>query len=58
MKIGVDEIQRSKGHKYMTLVYQLDEDNKRLLGIEEDCEEQSLHRFFDALNKDSPDNEP
>jgi len=53
-KIGVDEIQRSKGHHYMTLIYQLDEDNKRLLGIEEGREEQSLHRFFDTLNKDSP----
>jgi transposase len=42
-KIGVDEIQRSKGHKYMTLVYQLDEDNKRLLGIEEGHEEKSLY---------------
>ena len=57
-KIGVDEIQRSKGHNYMTLVYQLDEDNKRLLGIEEGREEKSLHRFFDTLNKDSPEDEP
>ena len=57
-KIGVDEIQRSKGHKYMTLVYQLDEDNKRLLDIEEGREEKSLNQFFDTLNKDSPEDEP
>jgi transposase len=50
-KIGVDEIQRSKGHKYMTLVYQLDEDNKRLLGVEKDREEKSLERFFDKFDE-------
>ena len=43
--LGVDEIQRSKGHKYMTLVYQLNEP-KRLLGVEKDREEASLERFF------------
>jgi transposase len=44
--IGVDEIQRSKGHNYMTLVYQLDDDKKRLLGVEQGREESSLERFF------------
>ena len=50
-KIGVDEIQRSKGHKYMTLVYQLDEENKRLLGVEKDRDEKSLDRFFGKLDE-------
>ena len=47
--LGVDEIQRSKGHKYMTLIYQLNEP-KRLLGIEKDREEASLERFFTAFD--------
>ena len=47
--IGVDEIQRSKGHKYMTLIYQLNEP-KRLIGIEKDREEASLERFFTAFD--------
>src|SRR5215469_250850 len=50
-KIGVDEIQRSKGHNYMTLVYQLDAENKRLLGIEKGREEKSLERFFDMCDE-------
>ena len=49
-QIGVDEIHRGKGHKYMTLVYQLDDDNKRLIGIEKGHEEKSLDRFFDTLD--------
>jgi transposase len=31
--IGVDEIQYSKGHKYLTLVYQIDLDVTRLLWV-------------------------
>jgi transposase len=50
-KIGVDEIQRSKGHHYMTLVYQRDDENKRLLGVEKNREEKSLDRFFDTLDE-------
>ena len=30
--IGVDEIQYAKGHKYVTLVYQIDQGLTRLLG--------------------------
>ena len=33
-------------------------DNKRLLGIKEGREAKSLHRFFDTLNKDCPEDEP
>ena len=50
-KLGVDEIQRGKGHNYMTLVYQLDDDNKRLLGVEKGREEKSLERFFDEFDE-------
>ena len=31
--IGVDEIQYAKGHKYLTLVYQIDLDVTRLLWV-------------------------
>jgi len=31
--IGVDEVQYGKGHQYITLVYQLDKHNKRLLYV-------------------------
>jgi len=49
-KIGVDEIHRGKGHNYTTLVYQLDDDNKRLLGVEKGREEKALERFFDKFD--------
>jgi len=48
--IGVDEIHRGKGQKYMTLVYQLDGGDKRLLAVEKDREEKSLERFFDEFD--------
>jgi hypothetical protein len=31
--IGVDEIQYAKGHKYLTLVYQIDQGITRLLWV-------------------------
>ena len=31
--IGVDEVAYRKGHKYLTLVYQIDEDSRRLLHV-------------------------
>jgi len=34
--IGVDEIQYAKGHKYLTLVYQIEQDCTRLLWIGKD----------------------
>lgn len=44
--IGVDEIQYEKGHNYMTLVYQIDKDSKRLLYVGRDRKAVSLLRFF------------
>jgi len=44
--IGVDEIAWKKGHKYLTLVYQIDSHCKRLLWIREARKTKTLLRFF------------
>lgn len=44
--IGIDEIAWRKGHKYLTLVYQIDEGCKRLLYVAGDRTEESLRSFF------------
>lgn len=44
--IGIDEIAWQKGHKYLTLVYQIDEGHKRLLYIADKRRERSLESFF------------
>ncbi len=49
--IGIDEIQYQRGHKYLTLVYQIDGHCRRLLWIGLDRKEQTLHRFFDVFGK-------
>lgn len=49
--IGVDEIQYRLGHKYLTLVFQIDESCKRLLWIGEDRKAKTLLRFFRMLGK-------
>lgn len=57
--IGVDEIlhrRGSKAHggpKYLTLVYQIDEQRKRLLWIGRDRREETLHRFFDWFGREN-----
>jgi transposase len=48
--VGIDEIQYRRGHKYLTLVYQLDEGAKRLLYVAKDRTEASLNGFFDILD--------
>lgn len=50
--IGVDEIAWRKGHKYLTMVYQIDADQKRLLWVTDDREEASLAEFFDLLGRE------
>lgn len=45
--IGVDEIQWQKGHKYLTLVYQIDSACKRLLWVGQERKESTLQGFFD-----------
>jgi transposase len=47
--IGVDELAWKKGHKYLTLVYQLDHGRRRLLHIARDRTAASFHSFFDML---------
>lgn len=48
--IGVDEIQWQRGHKYLTLVYQIDEGCKRLLWVAQERTEESLRGFFSILS--------
>jgi len=46
--IGVDEIQYAKGHKYLTLVYQID-DLTRLLWVGKERTEKSFQKFFTMI---------
>jgi transposase len=50
--IGVDEIQWHKGHKYLTLVYQIDDNVQRLLWVGKDRTAKSFLRFFRMLGKE------
>lgn len=47
--IGVDEVTYSKGHCYMTLIYQIDSGFRRLLGVVKDRDTSSLTGFFESL---------
>jgi transposase len=47
--IGVDEVQWRKGHRYLTLVYQLDAGCRRLLYVGLDRTADSLRGFFTAM---------
>ena len=44
--IGIDEIQYQVGHKYLTLVYQIDAGCRRLLFVGKDRTAKTLLRFF------------
>jgi len=44
--VGIDEVQFRKGHRYLTLVYQINGDCRRLLWIGKDRTEKTLLRFF------------
>jgi len=50
--IGVDEIAWKKGHKYLTVVYQIDHGTKRLLWIGRDRTMATFNGFFDWLGKE------
>jgi transposase len=50
--IGVDEIAWKKGHKYLTLVYQIDAQCTRLLWIGKDRTVKTLLRFFRMFGKE------
>ena len=47
--IGVDEIQRGKGHKYLTLVYQIDLGCTRLLWIGKERTVKTFKEFFTMI---------
>ncbi len=47
--IGVDEIQYAKGHKYLTLVYQIDLDVTRLLWVGRERTIESFPGFFTVI---------
>jgi transposase len=49
--IGVDEIQWQRGHRYLTLVYQIEEGMKRLLWVAQERTEESLRGFFRCLSE-------
>jgi len=51
--IGVDEIQYGKGHQYLTLVYQIDSGNKRLLSVVQERTVKSLIKALRSLGKDN-----
>lgn len=47
--IGVDEIAYNKGHKYLTLVYQIDSGAVRLLWVGKERTVETFNKFFDML---------
>jgi transposase len=46
---GVDEIAYGKGHKYLTLVYQIEADCTRLLWVGEKRTKEAFQKFFDLI---------
>jgi len=47
--IGVDEVLWKRGQKYLTVVYEISNDCRRLLWVGENRKEATLERFFDWL---------
>jgi transposase len=54
--IGVDELSWKKGHKYLTVVYQLDEGCRRLFWIGRDRTAATFGAFFDWLGAERTQN--
>jgi transposase len=50
--IGVDEIQYAKGHKYLTLVYQIDTGISRLLWVGRERTVESFEGFFAMIGEE------
>ena len=50
--IGIDEIAWQKGHRYLTLVYQIDQGRKRLLFATKERTRAALESFFELLGKE------
>lgn len=51
-EIGVDEIQYGKGHQYLTLVYQINADMRRLLFVGRERKAKTLLRLFRDLGRE------
>jgi len=49
--IGMDEMQYAKGHKYLTLVYQIDQDLTRLLWVGRERTIESFQSFFTLIGE-------
>jgi len=50
--IGIDEIAMGRGHRYITLAYQIDEGRRRLLWVGKERKAKTLLRFFRWLGKE------
>ena len=50
--LGIDEIAYSKGHKYMTVVYDISAGSKRLLWIAENRTKTTINQFFSWFGPD------
>ena len=50
--IGIDEVQYGKGHHYLTVVYQLCGDTRRLLYVGQRREKATLHAFLDEMGQE------
>ena len=50
--IGVDEIAFGRGHKYLTLVYQIEVDCIRLLWVGKERTTESFEKFFTLIGQD------
>jgi transposase len=49
--VGVDEIAWSRGHRYLTLVYHIGAESRRLLAVAEERTESSLRSCLEALGE-------
>jgi transposase len=49
--LGVDEIQYGRGHRYLTLVYQIEAGCTRLLWVGQERTKESFARFFVTIGK-------
>lgn len=49
--LGIDEVAYGRGHRYMTLVYQIDAGSRRLIGVVEGRTIKSMLRFFRGFGK-------
>jgi transposase len=50
--IGVDEVQFQRGHRYLTVVYQINAGCRRLLWVGQDRTAKTLLRFFKMLGRE------